>query len=123
MKSHLVILSAVAMSSFVFGSTAMAQHPGSSDKAKAHGMKSMPMEGSTQGGSHKGAGTVKRLDASRGAVTLDHEPIPSLKWPSMTMEFQVSDRKMLEHLKPGTKVVFQFTEQPKGTYLITELKH
>ena len=86
-------------------------------------MKDMPMMGSSmQGATHKGTGTVKKLDASRGLVTLDHGPIASMKWPSMSMEFEVADKKMLENLKAGSKVQFQFTEKSKGKYLITDLK-
>jgi Cu/Ag efflux protein CusF len=86
------------------------------------GMKDMPMGSSAQGATHSGTGTVKKMDAGRGMVTLDHGPIASMKWPSMTMEFEVADKKMLENLKPGSKIQFQFTEKSKGKYMITDVK-
>jgi Cu(I)/Ag(I) efflux system membrane fusion protein len=54
-------------------------------------------------------------------VTLDHAPIETMRWPAMRMEFEVADKKMLDHLKPGSKVQFQFTDKGKGKYLITDL--
>lgn len=93
-----------------------------SSAAVGQGMKDMPMGGSAPGAVHAGTGKVKRLDANRGVVTLDHEPIASLKWPSMSMEFEVADKKMLDNLKPGSKVQFRFIEKSKGRYVITEVK-
>jgi Cu(I)/Ag(I) efflux system membrane fusion protein len=60
-----------------------------------------------QGAMHKGRGTVTTVDAARGRVELDHEPIPSLKWPRMTMEFAVGDKAALAKLKKGDAVEFE----------------
>jgi Cu(I)/Ag(I) efflux system membrane fusion protein len=56
---------------------------------------------------HKGKGTVTGIDAVKGRVELDHEPIPSLKWPRMTMEFVVGDKAALAGLKRGDVVEFE----------------
>jgi Cu(I)/Ag(I) efflux system membrane fusion protein len=56
---------------------------------------------------HKGRGTVTGIDAAKGRLELDHEAIASLKWPRMTMEFTVADRKLLERLKKGDAVEFE----------------
>ena len=45
-----------------------------------------------------------------------------MKWPAMTMEFEVANKKMLDSLKPGAKVEFQFKEKSKGKYVITDIK-
>jgi Cu/Ag efflux protein CusF len=45
-----------------------------------------------------------------------------MRWPGMTMEFEVADRAVLETLKPGAKVEFQFREKSKGKYLVTDVK-
>src|SRR5262245_21073178 len=34
---------------------------------------------------HKGRGIVTAIDPAQGKVELDHEPIPSMKWPNMKM--------------------------------------
>jgi Cu(I)/Ag(I) efflux system membrane fusion protein len=56
-------------------------------------------------------------------VQLDHEPIPSLKWPSMTMPFAVADRKSLAGIKPGDTVEFEVRAQPnpEGYYVIEKI--
>ena len=96
--------------------------------AQSSGMKGMEMKDTPMmksdgkaGETHKGKGTVKSVDAANGTVRLDHEPIPSLKWPSMTMNFKAKDKAMLEGVKPGAKVEFSFTQSGKD-YVITEIK-
>jgi Cu(I)/Ag(I) efflux system membrane protein CusA/SilA len=42
--------------------------------------------------------------------------------PAMTMEFEVADKKMLDNLKPGAKVQFEFKEKSKGKYVVTDIK-
>jgi Cu(I)/Ag(I) efflux system protein CusF len=54
-------------------------------------MNIKPAEAKTQVKTHKAVGTVKKVDQAAGRVTLAHEPIPSLKWPAMTMGFGVKD--------------------------------
>ena len=70
---------------------------------------------------HKGQGTVNRVDASAGKINLTHGPIPSLKWPGMTMDFAVKNKQGLAKLKAGQKVEFKVAEQSKGQYAITEI--
>lgn len=54
----------------------------------------------------RGRGKVVDVDAKSGKVTLDHEPIKDLGWPSMTMGFKVKDSKQLSQLKAGDEVEF-----------------
>ena len=91
--------------------------------AQSQGMGGMDMKGDkkAQGKVHKGTGVVKSVDAQKGTVTLAHGPIKSLDWPSMTMRFSAKDKKMLEAIKPGDKVEFEFVqESSKNT--ITSIK-
>jgi Cu/Ag efflux protein CusF len=90
--------------------------------AAAQGMKDMPPGATSPAVTHKATGTVKKADAARGMVTFDHEPVASLKWPAMTMEFEVADKAMLEKLRPGAKVQFEFKEKSKGKYVVTDVK-
>jgi Cu(I)/Ag(I) efflux system protein CusF len=64
---------------------------------------------------------VKKVDAAKGAVTLDHEAIKSANWSAMTMTFNVKDRKMLENVKSGQKVQFEFIQEGKEN-VITSIK-
>lgn len=70
---------------------------------------------------HQAAGVVKRVDAAKGVVSLKHEPVKSLGWPGMTMDFKVRDKKLLEGLKPEQKVTFEFVQE-KSASVITSIK-
>ena len=72
-------------------------------------------------GTHKGTGVVKSIDAEKGSLMLTHDPIPSARWPTMTMRFIAKDKKMLSKLKPGQKVQFEFMEQDRN-YVLTRIK-
>ena len=73
---------------------------------------------------HKGRGKVLEVDAKAGRVDLEHEPIASLQWPSMTMGFAVPDRKALAQVKPGDTVEFEIPGKPNadGDYVIEKLR-
>jgi Cu(I)/Ag(I) efflux system membrane fusion protein len=73
--------------------------------------------------SHKGTGKVVKVNAAQGTVDLDHEPIASLSWPAMSMEFSVADRRQLEALKPGDRVHFELRAKPAadGSYVIERI--
>jgi Cu(I)/Ag(I) efflux system membrane fusion protein len=82
-----------------------------------------PAEAPAKGAMHRGRGTVTGVDAIKGRVELDHEPIPSLKWPRMTMEFSVGDKAALARLKKGDAVEFEMRGEPDkdGDYRIEKL--
>ncbi len=52
-----------------------------------------------------------------GAITLSHQPVPSIGWPAMTMTFHVSDPRLTRGLKPGDQVRFGFDQPPSGPTL------
>jgi Cu(I)/Ag(I) efflux system periplasmic protein CusF len=72
------------------------------------------------GKSHHAVGVVKSVDAGKGTVSVQHEPVASLNWPAMTMSFK-ADKKSLQALKPGQKIEFDFVEQGKD-HVITKVK-
>lgn len=67
---------------------------------------------------HQAEGTVEDVDA-KSTVTLAHGPVPSLKWPAMSMEFKVAHSGLLKELKPGALVAFEFVERDQGEWVIT----
>jgi len=71
---------------------------------------------------HKAAGVVKKVDAAKGTVTLAHDPVKSLNWPAMTMDFQVREKASLSKLKPGQRIEFELVEEKKGSYIISRIK-
>lgn len=54
-------------------------------------------------------------------VTLAHEPVPSLKWPTMTMGFWLASPKVARGVSPGDTVSFRFVERGGG-YIVTHLE-
>jgi Cu(I)/Ag(I) efflux system membrane fusion protein len=74
-------------------------------------------------GNHKGVGKIVSVDAAKGKVDLDHQPIVSLQWPAMSMEFSVADKRQLAALKPGDRVEFELRAKPDadGSYVIERI--
>jgi Cu(I)/Ag(I) efflux system membrane fusion protein len=72
---------------------------------------------------HRGTGRVTELDLAKGRVELDHGPVPSLKWPSMKMDFAVEHVGELAGLKPGDSVEFEMRGEPNkdGDYVVTRI--
>lgn len=72
---------------------------------------------------HKGRGKVKEIDAQAGRVELEHEPIPAMQWPAMSMGFVVEDKAQLSTLKTGDVVEFEVRPKPDkdGNYLLPKI--
>jgi Cu(I)/Ag(I) efflux system protein CusF len=118
---------AFAAVSIALAAAAFAQSGGMKGMEMNDMDKGMEMKGMEKGAkkssakSHHGAGTVKSVDAAKGTVTLDHGPVSTMNWPAMTMTFKAKDKKLLEGLKPGKKVEFDFVQQGKD-HVITAVK-
>lgn len=70
---------------------------------------------------HKATATVTAVDLGQGTVTLAHGPVPTLKWPAMTMRFAVKDKSLFDQLSVGKKVDVELVQ--KGSeYMITSVK-
>jgi Cu(I)/Ag(I) efflux system membrane fusion protein len=72
---------------------------------------------------HKGRGKVRDIDAKEGRVELEHEPIPAMQWPAMSMGFVVEDKAQLSSLKKGDVVEFEVRPKPDkdGNYLVPKI--
>ena len=84
-------------------------------------MKDMGADKKSEAKSHKGVGTVKKVDPAAGTVTIAHGPIRSINWPAMSMTFAVKDKALLGKLAPEKKVEFEFMQQGSD-YVITSAK-
>jgi len=73
---------------------------------------------------HKGTGKVTAIDQAASRVELAHDPIASLKWPAMTMEFTLRDKALLGDLKAGDRVEFELRSEPgkESDYVIESLR-
>ncbi len=69
-------------------------------------------------GTHVSTGSVVSLNDA--GVTIAHEPVPSLNWPSMTMHFDWGADGAEEALEPGDEIDFRFSEGGAG-YVIEEI--
>ncbi len=70
---------------------------------------------------HKAKAVVKKADNKGGTVTLVHEPVASLNWPSMTMNFKVKDKMLWSKLGDGKKVDVEFVKEGDD-YVVTKVK-
>ncbi len=70
---------------------------------------------------HQGKGTVESVDLTKGVVTMEHEPIESLRWPKMVMDFKAHDPALLKGLKEGDQVEFDLVKMGKE-YHITRIQ-
>lgn len=56
----------------------------------------------------KSSGTVTAIDKTAGKLTLNHQPIPEVGWPAMTMAFSASP-ELLGAVEVGDKIAFDAT--------------
>lgn len=71
--------------------------------------------------SHRATGTLDAIDRKAGSVTVTHGPVPSLKWPGMTMDFVLANPSLIETLKPGSAIAIEFVERKPGEWVITRM--
>jgi hypothetical protein len=57
---------------------------------------------------HLAVGTVRSVDAAVRTATIDHQAIPNLNMPAMTMQFRLPASSTLP-LKAGQSIAFTFT--------------
>lgn len=73
------------------------------------------------GAGHHAEGKLVSIDEKEGTLTVNHGPVPSLKWPAMTMDFALANPAILAGAKPGSHIVFEFVERKPGEWVITKL--
>ena len=104
---RLIVLSAVLALSVAMIPLSRAQGMGADKKS--------------EGKTHKGVGTVKKIDPAGGKVTIAHGPIQTMNWPAMNMTFTVKDKALLGKFSQDKKVEFEFVQQGSD-YVITSVK-
>jgi len=99
------------------GSIVLAQQKMDNTKSMDMGKKGAPSAQTT----HQAKATVKSVDPAAGRVTLAHEPIKSLNWPSMTMGFKVKDKALFDKLAVGSQVQVDIVQEGQD-YVVTAVK-
>ncbi len=88
-------------------------------------MKDAPMSGQMtnqmNGKVHHGTGTVQKVDATNGRITIAHGPINSIQWPAMTMTFAVQNKKLLNQVVAGEKIEFDLVQAAQDQYTVTRI--
>jgi Cu/Ag efflux protein CusF len=66
-----------------------------------------------------GKGVVLKVDRANATVKLNHEPIPALNWPKMTMPFRLKEGALADQVKEGETVEF-FLKKSGSDYVIVK---
>ncbi|HAJ72584.1 MAG TPA: cation transporter [Methylophilaceae bacterium] len=72
--------------------------------------------------SYSAKGEVVSIDNAAGKIKLQHEAVSELKWPGMTMFFNVADKALLDTVKTGDQVEFEFVKVDGSGPSITKIK-
>lgn len=64
---------------------------------------------------------VRAVDREGLKVKLQHEPITELKWPAMTMNFDVDPKVSLDELEDGQNIRFSMVEKPDSRWVIDQI--
>ena len=96
-----------------------AAHGGSTPLVKDHSAQTAEPKSATIG--HQAAGILNGINAD-GSASITHEPIKSLGWPGMTMDFALTNSSLAAAIKPGSKVTFELVERKPDEWVITRLQ-
>ena len=83
----------------------------------------MPMmgAGAETGQMAEAEGTITAIDEEAGTITIDHEPVPAVDWPAMTMAFEADDA-LRQQVAVGDDVAFDFRTIEGGAELTSIAK-
>jgi Cu(I)/Ag(I) efflux system membrane fusion protein len=68
---------------------------------------------------HQGEAKVSAV--ARDEITLSHDPIASLKWGAMTMDFKVPETGLPRNVQAGDRVTFEFYMDAEGLPQLTSI--
>lgn len=63
-------------------------------------------------------GNISAIDLRLSTITINHEPIPALGWPAMSMRFDVADPALLEGMAEGERVRFELSSGPGARTIV-----
>lgn len=90
-----------------------------SDETSAEETQAAPAQGGADA-VHDTIGVVEAIGAQE--ITISHEPVPSLKWPAMTMPFKLQTDDQVSGLEVGQRVRFSFSATKAGEYQIRDVE-
>ena len=73
------------------------------------------------GSSNFALGVVQQVDRAAGTANVAHEPVASLNWPAMTMQFAVGEAALFDRLPAGRQVAFEFVGADGGYRIVNAI--
>lgn len=70
---------------------------------------------------HQAQGVLEAINAD-GTVSIKHQPIKSLGWPGMTMDFALANSALVNGIATGSHIDFEIVERGKDEWVITRLQ-
>ncbi|WP_151832046.1 copper-binding protein [Acinetobacter ursingii] len=108
----------IALVTTIAALSACSKNEASEQKKADAPMEQMNKESSTAT-TAQAVGVITAIDTKENILTLDHEAIPAIKWPAMTMGFKVADPVLLSGLTVGDKVDFELKAEGENYIVIT----
>lgn len=68
-------------------------------------------------GAYSTSGRIEGISAN--TITLNHAPVPAIKWPAMTMTFKLANPALAHGIKAGDRVIFSFDQTGEGPIVRT----
>ncbi|ADH87157.1 copper-binding protein [Desulfurivibrio alkaliphilus] len=112
MKKTIISIIAGASIIFALSAPALAASHGHGGHGKSSGATADQAQVVTANG------VVTATDPAGKTITLNHEPIPALNWPAMTMDLDLADPALAKGLQPGDKIVFELKRLSATDYVI-----
>lgn len=106
----------IAMLSLILSLSSFGMIPAQTDAMDMPGMDMGSADAVTAA-----VGVVKQVDQAKGVVVITHEPIKSLGWSAMTMNFMVENKQLFARLVQDRKIHFEFIVRG-SEYVITSVK-
>ncbi|HEY0665778.1 MAG TPA: efflux RND transporter periplasmic adaptor subunit [Gallionella sp.] len=67
--------------------------------------------------SHQARGILEAVHDD-GTVSISHEPVATLGWPGMTMDFALANTRLAAGIPPGSRIAFEIVERGEGDWVI-----
>ena len=114
---HLPMIGIVGLAFTLAACNQAEQQAGDTAAPPAATMPGMPMPAPEAAAAYSTTGEITAIDGS--TVTINHQPVPALNWPSMTMNFMAPEASMTTGLEVGTQVEFSFRQEGNEHVLAT----
>ncbi|MDA9231159.1 copper-binding protein [Rickettsiales bacterium] len=110
------IFLAISLGMIIQVSSVLASNTSHNHNTSHHGIEKSQLH-------HQGIGIVNSISRMNHAVNITHDPIPSLNWPKMTMDLDVSKDIDLKSIELGKKIKFHIALGKDKKYRIIKIEN